>query len=114
MGEGARRAGEGTRTVHSTTGLARHLDIGKSSDNLSDVKETVSVAQFTKQFGPLTNHLVPGQSVQVTTHGKVHGRYVREGSPQRQPKIDLGRRLAQQDYDAEAGQRLITAILGES
>jgi hypothetical protein len=77
------------------------------------MKASVSVAEFTKQFGPLTNHLGPGQSVQVTNHGRIHGRYVRAGPPQRRLKLDLGHRVAQEDYAPEDGQRLITAILGE-
>lgn len=77
------------------------------------MKTTVSVAEFTKQFGPITNDLVPGESVRVTSHGKVHGRYVREGMPQRRPKVDLGQRLAQEEYGAEEGQQLVTEILAE-
>lgn len=78
------------------------------------MKKTVSVAEFTKQFGPITNELVPGDSVQVTSYGKVHGRYVREGSPQRRPKIDLGKRLAQEVYGAELGRQLVDTILSDA
>jgi len=81
------------------------------SDNLSDMKRTASVAQFTKQFGPITNSLAPGESVEVTSYGSVHGRYVREGMPRRRQRFDIGKRLAQEDYPAAAGQRLIDVIL---
>ena len=77
------------------------------------MKKTASVAEFTKQFGPITNELAPGESVQVTSYGKVHGRYVREGMPRRRKKVNLGQRLMREDYSAEAGQRLIEAILSE-
>jgi len=77
------------------------------------MKKTASVAEFTKQFGPITNDLAPGESVQVTSYGKVHSRYVREGMPRRRPKFDLGKRLAQEEYGAEAGQQLVDAILSE-
>jgi hypothetical protein len=77
------------------------------------MKKTVSVAEFTKQFGPITNELVPGESVQVTSYGKAHGRYVREGTPQRRSKFDLGKRLAQEKYGPADGQRLIDTILSE-
>ena len=33
------------------------------------MKKTASVAEFTKQFGPITHELAPGESVQVTSHG---------------------------------------------
>lgn len=75
------------------------------------MKKTASVAEFTKQFGPITNALAPGESVQVTSYGKVHGRYVREGTPQRRQKLDLGKHLAEQEHTAEEGQNLIDAIL---
>ena len=78
------------------------------------MKKTVSVAEFTKQFGPITNDLVPGESVQVTSYGKEHGRYVREGLPRRRRKFDLGKRLAQEEYSAEAGQQLVDSILSEA
>jgi hypothetical protein len=77
------------------------------------MKKTASVAKFTKQFGPITNALAPGESVQVTSYGKTHGRYVREGAPQRREKYDLGQRLAQEEYSAAAGQELVEAILSE-
>ena len=77
------------------------------------MKKTASVAEFAKQFGPITNDLAPGESVQVTSYGKVHSRYVREGMPRRRPKFDLGKRLAQEEYGAEAGQQLVDAILSE-
>ena len=89
------------------------LDTFNKSDNLSDMKKSASVAEFTKQFGPITNALEPGESVQVTSYGKVHGRYVREGMPQRREKYDLGQRLAQEEYSAAAGQKLVDAILSE-
>jgi hypothetical protein len=92
----------------------RLLDVSTKSDNLSDMRKTVSVAEFTKQFGPITNDLVPGESVQVTSYGKVHGHYVREGTPRRRSKIDLGKRLAEEDYSPEVGQHLINAILLEA
>ena len=78
------------------------------------MKKTVSVAEFTKQFGPLTNNLVAGESVAVTSYGRVHGRYVREGAAQRRRKLDLGKRLAQEEYGPEVGQRLIDTILAEA
>ena len=78
------------------------------------MKKTASVAEFTKQFGPITNDLAPGESVQVTSYGKVHGRYVREGMPRRRRKFDLGKRLAQEEYSAKAGQQLIETILSEA
>lgn len=78
------------------------------------MKKTASVAEFTKQFGPITNALAPGESVQVTSYGKVHGRYIREGTLQRRKKCDLGRRLAQEKYSAAEGQELIDAILSET
>ncbi len=90
------------------------LDRKELSDNLSDMKKTASVAEFTKQFGPITNALAPGESVEVTSYGKVHGRYVREGLPQRRQRLDLGERLAQQEYSEVDGQRLIDSILAES
>ena len=77
------------------------------------MKKTASVAEFTKQFGPITNELAPGESVQVTSYGKVHGRYVREGTPRRRKKYNLGERLMQEQYSSEVGQRLIDAILSE-
>ena len=77
------------------------------------MKKTASVAEFTKQFGPITNDLAPGESVQVTSYGKVHGRYVREGMARRRRKFDLGKRLAQEEYSAEAGQQLVDTILAE-
>ncbi len=92
----------------------RHLDVATESDNLSDMKKTASVAEFTKQFGPITNRLAPGESVQVTSYGKVHGRYVREGTPRRRRKLDLGKRLAREDYSRETGRQLIAAILSEA
>jgi hypothetical protein len=95
------------------TDLQRRLDRPGVSDNLSDMKKSVSVAEFTKQFGPITNDLVPGESVQVTSYGKVHGRYVREGKPQRRVKIDLGKRVSEEDYSADLGQDLIDSILSE-
>jgi len=78
------------------------------------MKKTASVAEFTKQFGPITNALAPGESVQVTSYGKVHGRYIREGTPERRKKWDLGRRLVQEEYSAAAGQELVDAILSEA
>jgi len=77
------------------------------------MKKTVSVAEFTKQFGPITKDLVPGESVRVTSHGKVHGRYVREGVPQRQPKVNLGECLGREEYLAEDGEKLVSGILAE-
>lgn len=73
-----------------------------------------SVAEFTKQFGPITNALAPGESVQVTSYGKVHGRYIREGTPERHDKFDLGERVAQEEYSPEEGQALIDAILSDT
>ena len=78
------------------------------------MKKRVSVAEFTKQFGPITNDLVPGESVQVTSCGKVHGHYIRDGTPQRRPKIDLGQRLAKEEYGTELGRQLVEAILSEA
>ncbi len=78
------------------------------------MRKTASVAEFTKQFGPITNALAPGESVQVTSYGKVHGRYIREGTPQRRKKCHLGRRLAQEDYSPAEGQKLVDAILSEA
>jgi hypothetical protein len=77
------------------------------------MKKTASVAEFTKQFGPITNALAPGESVQVTSYGKVHGRYIREGTLQRREKYDLGQRLAQEEYSVAEGQELVDAILSE-
>lgn len=77
------------------------------------MKKTVSVAEFTKQFGPITNDLPAGESVLVTSYGRVHGRYVREGAPERRPKLDLGKRVAQEEYDAEVGGELIDSLLAE-
>ena len=77
------------------------------------MKQRASVAEFTKQFGPLTNNLVAGESVAVTSYGRVHGRYVREGAAQRRRKLNLGRRLAQEDYPPEVGQTLVETILAE-
>jgi len=77
------------------------------------MKRTASVAEFTKQFGPITNALAPGESVAVTSYGKVHGRYVREGALHRRQKLDLGSRLAREGYPAEDGQRLIDLVLSE-
>ncbi len=71
------------------------------------------MAEFTKQFGPITNDLAPGESVQVTSYGKVHGYYIREGMPRRRRKLDLGKRLAQEEYPVEAGRQLIQAILSD-
>jgi hypothetical protein len=78
------------------------------------MKNTASVAEFTKQFGPITNTLAPGEAVEVTSYGKLHGRYVREGVPQRRAKFDIGARLAQEDYAAADGQRLVDAILAQA
>jgi hypothetical protein len=78
------------------------------------MNKTVSVAEFTKQFGPLTNNLAAGESVAVTSYGQVHGRYVREGVAQPRKKVNLGERLAREEYAAEAGQELIDSILRES
>jgi len=33
------------------------------------MKKRASVAEFTKQFGPITNELAPGESLQVTSYG---------------------------------------------
>jgi hypothetical protein len=90
------------------------VDVGAKSDNLSDMKKAVSVAEFTKRFGPITSSLAAGESVEVTSYGKLHGRYIREGARQRRPKIDLGKRVAQETYDATAGQQLINAIVQDS
>lgn len=81
---------------------------------MSDMKKRASVAEFTKQFGPLTNGLAPGESVEVTSYGKVHGRYVREGLPQRRARFDIGARLAQEEYSPADGQRFIEDILAAS
>jgi hypothetical protein len=78
------------------------------------MKKTASVAEFTKQFGPLTNALAPGESVAVTSYGKLHGRYVREGVAQRRRRFDIGERLAREEYAAADGQRLIDSILAEA
>jgi hypothetical protein len=78
------------------------------------MKKTASVAEFTKQFGPITNALAPGESVQVTSYGKVHGRYIREGAPQRRQNYDIGRRLAQEEYSLAEGQELLDSILSEA
>lgn len=78
------------------------------------MKKTVSVAEFTKQFGPITNNLAAGESVAVTSYGRVHGRYVREGAVQRRPKLDLGRRLSREEYPPAVGQQLIDRILAEA
>lgn len=78
------------------------------------MNKKVSVAEFSKQFWPLTNSLAAGESVVVTSHGQVHGRYVREGVAQARKKLNLGERLAQEEYAAEAGQELIDSILRES
>jgi hypothetical protein len=77
------------------------------------MKKTASVAEFTKQFGLITNALAPGESVEVTSYGKVHGRYVREGALRRRHKLDLGARLEREEYPATDGQRLIDAILSD-
>jgi hypothetical protein len=90
------------------------LDRARLPDNLSDVKKTASVAEFTKRFGPITNALAPGESVQVTSYGKVHGRYIREGASQRRQKYDMGQRLAQEEYSVAEGQQLVDAILSEA
>ena len=89
------------------------IDVPAKSDTLSDMKKPVSVAEFTKQFGPITNELAPGESVQVTSYGEVHGRYVREGLRRRRRKFDLGKRLSQEPYSAKVGQQLVDAILSE-
>jgi prepilin-type processing-associated H-X9-DG protein len=34
------------------------------------MQKTASVAEFTKQSGPITNALAPGESVLVTSYGK--------------------------------------------
>ena len=79
------------------------------------MKKTASVAEFTKQFGPITSALAPGESVQVTSYGKVHGRYIREGASQRGGRShDLGQRLAQEEYSVAEGQQLVDAILSEA
>jgi len=78
------------------------------------MKKRVSVAEFTKQFGPLTNRLTPGESVEVTSYGKPHGRYVREGAVARRWRFDIGARLAREEYSETDGQRLIDAILAEA
>jgi hypothetical protein len=78
------------------------------------MNKTASVAEFTKQFGPITNTLAPGESVQVTSYGKVHGRYIREGAPQRRRNYDMGQRLAQEEYSVAEGQELVDAILSEA
>jgi hypothetical protein len=41
----------------------------------------------------------------------VHGRYVREGLPQRRARFDIGARLAQEEYAPADGQRFIEDIL---
>jgi hypothetical protein len=78
------------------------------------MKKRASVAEFTKQFGPITNGLAAGESVEVTSYGKVHGRYVREGPVQRRPRFDIGRRLTAEPYSPAAGQALIDAILADA
>jgi hypothetical protein len=78
------------------------------------MKKTASVAEFTKQFGPITNALAPGESVAVTSYGKIHGRYVRDGLPRRRRKLDLGKQLAQEEYSEAAGQSLVDMILAEA
>ncbi len=75
------------------------------------MKKTAFVADFTRRFGLITKALAPGESVEVTRFGKVHGRYVREGFPQRRRRLDLGKFLARQDYSEADGQRLIDVIL---
>lgn len=75
------------------------------------MKKTVSVAEFTRRFGPTTAVLRPGESVEVTRFGKLHGRYVRAGLPRRARQLDLGNCLARQGYSQEDGKRLISAIL---
>lgn len=81
------------------------------SNTLSDMKKTASVAEFTKQFGPITNALAPGESVEVTSYGKLHGRYVREGVASRRRRFDIGERLAQEEYSEADGQRLVNSVL---
>lgn len=74
----------------------------------------MSVAEFTKQFGPLTNNLAAGESVAVTSYGRVHGRYVRERSVRRRPRLDLRLHLERAEYPLAVGQRLIDWILAEA
>lgn len=78
------------------------------------MQKTVPVAEFIRHFRRITNDLVPGESVQVTSCGKVHGRYIRQGTPRRGAKIDLGKRLAQEKYSPSVGQHLIDTILTEA
>jgi hypothetical protein len=78
------------------------------------MKKRASVAEFTKQFGPITNALAAGESVEVTSYGKVHGRYVREGPARRRPCFDIGQRLAAETYSPAAGQALIDSILADA
>jgi len=78
------------------------------------MKRRVSVAEFTKQFGPLTNALTPGESLEVTSYGKPHGRYVREGVAPRRRRFDIGARLAREEYSEADGQRLIESVLDKA
>lgn len=86
----------------------------QASDFLARVKKSVSVAEFTKQFGPLTNALPPGESIEVTSRGKPHGRYIREGRRRAKWRFDLGQRVAALDYPESEGQKLIEAILADA
>lgn len=72
------------------------------------------MAEFTKQFGPLTNNLAAGESVAVTSYGQVHGRYVREGSARRRPRLSLRLHLNRAEYPPKVGQQLIDRILAEA
>lgn len=47
------------------------------SDKLSDMKK-INAREFQKSFGKITEGLKPGQSIQVTKHGKVVGSFTKE------------------------------------
>lgn len=100
-----------TGTVPARPATPSRLTPPKISDILSDMNKSASVATFTKTFSKLSEGLAPGESVQVTSHGKPVGRFIREGERQRRRKVDLGQRLLQEPYSEQDGQQLVDAIL---
>lgn len=77
-------------------------------DDLSYMKK-VTAREFQHHFGKLTASLRPGQFIQVTKGGKVHGIYQRAPQPSI-PQPNFLSLSQQHDYSERLGARLLKRL----
>jgi len=72
----------------------------------------ITARDFQKKFGSIDSKMRPGESLEVTRHGKPSGRYTKAGH--RPVKIpNISKRVALQPIDPKVGGRLIREYIGE-